>query len=58
MGRMSDLYIEKLENMTEEEQIKYEQEQAEADMAEACLLYTSDGCRRLLTCRSRWSPYH
>ena len=35
MGRMSDLYIEKLENMTEEEQIKYEQEQAEADMAEA-----------------------
>ena len=23
-----------------------------------CLLYTSDGCRRLLTCRSRWSPYH
>ena len=23
----------------------------------ACLLYTS-GCRRLLTCRSRWSPYH
>ena len=24
----------------------------------ACLLYTSDACRRLLTCRSRWSPYH
>ena len=23
-----------------------------------CLLYTSDACRRLLTCRSRWSPYH
>ena len=23
-----------------------------------CLLYTSDRCRRLLTCRSRWSPYH
>ena len=25
---------------------------------QGCLLYTSDGCRRLLTCRSRWSPYH
>ena len=24
----------------------------------SCLLYTSDACRRLLTCRSRWSPYH
>ena len=23
-----------------------------------CLLYTSDGCRRRLRCRSRWSPYH
>ena len=23
-----------------------------------CLLYTSGRCRRLLTCRSRWSPYH
>jgi hypothetical protein len=35
MGRMSDLYIEKLENMTEEEQIKHEQEEAAASMAEA-----------------------
>ena len=24
----------------------------------ACLLYTSDRCRRRLRCRSRWSPYH
>jgi len=23
-----------------------------------CLLYTSDAADRLLTCRSRWSPYH
>ena len=23
-----------------------------------CLLYTSDGCRRIERCRSRWSPYH
>ena len=23
-----------------------------------CLLYTSDAAERLLTCRSRWSPYH
>ena len=23
-----------------------------------CLLYTSDACRRLVLCRSRWSPYH
>ena len=35
MGRVKDLEVERLENMTEEEQIKYEQEQAEADMAEA-----------------------
>ena len=25
---------------------------------EPCLLYTSDAAGRLLTCRSRWSPYH
>ena len=24
----------------------------------ACLLYTSDACRRQAVCRSRWSPYH
>ena len=23
-----------------------------------CLLYTSDACRRIERCRSRWSPYH
>ena len=23
-----------------------------------CLLYTSDRCRRIERCRSRWSPYH
>ena len=23
-----------------------------------CLLYTSGRCRRLVECRSRWSPYH
>ena len=23
-----------------------------------CLLYTSDACRRIRRCRSRWSPYH
>ena len=26
--------------------------------SEACLLYTSGRCRRLVECRSRWSPYH
>ena len=35
MGRMSDLHIEMLENMTDEERQKYEQKQAEADMAVA-----------------------
>ena len=35
MGRMSDLHIEMLENMTDEERQEYEQKQAEADMAEA-----------------------
>ena len=29
-----------------------------AGMPGACLLYTSDGCRRYAVCRSRWSPYH
>ena len=30
-----------------------------SDPGMRCLLYTSDAaCRRLLTCRSRWSPYH
>ena len=24
----------------------------------SCLLYTSDGCRRAVVCRSRWSPDH
>ena len=24
----------------------------------SCLLYTSDRCRRIERCRSRWSPYH
>ena len=28
------------------------------DKALACLLYTSDRCRRYAVCRSRWSPYH
>ena len=32
---MSDLHIEMLENMTDEERQEYEQKQAEADMAEA-----------------------
>ena len=26
--------------------------------ADTCLLYTSDRCRRIERCRSRWSPYH
>ena len=30
MGRMSDLHIEMLENMTDEERQEYEQKQAEA----------------------------
>ena len=28
------------------------------DYYKNCLLYTSDRCRRIERCRSRWSPYH
>ena len=28
------------------------------DYYKICLLYTSDRCRRIRRCRSRWSPYH
>ena len=28
------------------------------DYTDDCLLYTSDRCRRIRRCRSRWSPYH
>ena len=27
-------------------------------IVKSCLLYTSDACRRIERCRSRWSPYH
>ena len=30
----------------------------ESESKTTCLLYTSDACRRIRRCRSRWSPYH